>query len=65
MAVLCGTDSLKDVIAFPKTSAGRDLLTGAPAELGNKDLADYHLSIQEEESSSEMAEAQLNLRGSC
>ena len=49
MAVLCGADSLKEVIAFPKSHAGRDLLTGSPAELENRDLVDYHLSIQKEE----------------
>ena len=52
VAVLCGAESLKDVIAFPKTHAGRDLLMAAPAELENKDLVDYHLSMQKEQPNS-------------
>ena len=29
--LLCGLDNIRDVIAFPKTARGSDLLTGAPA----------------------------------
>ena len=43
MAVLCQTSSLRDVIAFPKSFHGRDLLTGAPCELSPRQLAQYHL----------------------
>ena len=32
-ALLAGTDSIRDVIAFPKTGNGYDPLTGAPAEI--------------------------------
>jgi aspartyl-tRNA synthetase len=32
-ALLSGTDSIRDVIAFPKTGAGYDPLTGAPAPI--------------------------------
>jgi aspartyl-tRNA synthetase len=32
-ALLSGTDSIRDVIAFPKTGAGFDPLTGAPAPI--------------------------------
>ena len=31
MAILCGTESIRDVIAFPKTGAGTDLLFKSPA----------------------------------
>lgn len=33
VALLAGTDSIRDVIAFPKSGGGNDPLTGAPAEL--------------------------------
>ena len=32
-ALLSGTDSIRDVIAFPKTGNGHDPLTGAPASI--------------------------------
>ena len=33
VSLLAGTDSIRDVIAFPKSGGGNDPLTGAPAEL--------------------------------
>ncbi|MHB1467828.1 MAG: aspartate--tRNA ligase [Solirubrobacteraceae bacterium] len=33
VALLAGSDSIRDVIAFPKSGSGGDPLTGAPAEL--------------------------------
>jgi aspartyl-tRNA synthetase len=33
VALLAGTESIRDVIAFPKTGAGYDPLTGAPAPI--------------------------------
>jgi len=32
-ALLAGTDSIRDVIAFPKSGAGYDPLTGAPTPI--------------------------------
>jgi aspartyl-tRNA synthetase len=48
VAVMAGRESIRDVIAFPKTATGQDPLTGAPAtvdarqlrELGVKTLVD-------------------------
>lgn len=31
MAILCKTESIRDVIAFPKTGGGTDLLFKSPA----------------------------------
>ncbi len=45
MAVLCEAGSLRDVIAFPKSFHGKDLLTGAPSGISDTDLVDYHVSI--------------------
>ena len=44
MALLCQTNSLRNVIAFPKSFQGRDLLTGAPSDVDAKELAQYHLA---------------------
>jgi aspartyl-tRNA synthetase len=33
VALLCGSESIRDVIAFPKTGGGYDPLTGAPAPI--------------------------------
>jgi aspartyl-tRNA synthetase len=32
-ALLAGTDSIREVIAFPKTASGADPLTGAPTPI--------------------------------
>ena len=32
-SILAGLDSIRDVIAFPKNNAGRDLMIDAPAEI--------------------------------
>ncbi|CCM03399.1 uncharacterized protein FIBRA_05530 [Fibroporia radiculosa] len=41
MAILCKTDSIRDVIAFPKTSVGTDLLFKSPAPASREVLAQY------------------------
>jgi aspartyl-tRNA synthetase len=38
VAILAGRDSIRDVIAFPKTSSGGDPLTGAPAPVDARQL---------------------------
>jgi aspartyl-tRNA synthetase len=37
-ALLSGRESIRDVIAFPKTASGSDPLTGAPAPLEQRQL---------------------------
>jgi aspartyl-tRNA synthetase len=42
---LAGAGSLRDVIAFPKTTAARALFEGAPAPVPSQDLTDLHISV--------------------
>jgi aspartyl-tRNA synthetase len=43
--LLAGAQSLRDVIAFPKTTAARALFEGAPSPVNNQDLTDLHLEL--------------------
>lgn len=41
MCKLMSTNSIRDVIAFPKSSEGKDLLSGAPSPLDAESLKFY------------------------
>ncbi len=41
--LLVGTTNIRDVIAFPKTQTGADLMTGAPGEADDTQLAELHV----------------------
>jgi aspartyl-tRNA synthetase len=43
--LLAGASSLRDVIAFPKTTAARALFEGAPSPVNEHDLKDLHLKL--------------------
>lgn len=47
--LLADVDSIRDVIAFPKTQSAQDLLMGAPALVDEKQLQDLHLSLRPDE----------------
>jgi aspartyl-tRNA synthetase len=44
-AMLAGSDSIREVIAFPKTASGADLLTGAPAPLDERQLRELGVKV--------------------
>ena len=46
MAILCGTPSIRDVIAFPKTAKGTCLMTESPGKVEPKQLRDLHLELK-------------------
>lgn len=45
LMLLCGTDSIRDVIAFPMNSKAEDLLMGAPGTVSKEQLEDVHIKI--------------------
>ena len=47
VTILAGADSIRDVIAFPKTQSGTDLLFGAPSPVDAVQLRDLALRITE------------------
>ncbi len=45
-AILCGTTSIRDVIAFPKTAKGTCLMTDSPSPASPRQLRDLHLEVK-------------------
>lgn len=45
IAILCGFSSVRDVIAFPKSTNGKDLLMEAPAQVSEDELKDYGIQL--------------------
>jgi aspartyl-tRNA synthetase len=46
VAMMAGTESIRDVIAFPKTQRAQCLLTHAPSEVGEKQLRELHIRLR-------------------
>ena len=46
MMILMNEQSIREVIAFPKTGDDRDLMMGAPSEINEKQLKELHISVK-------------------
>ncbi len=49
VSILAGLDSIRDVIAFPKNNAGRDMMIDAPSEIDQSQLDELHIELAPEE----------------
>ena len=45
-ALVAGTESIRDVIAFPKTASAQCLLTSAPSPIDDGQLAELHVQVR-------------------
>ena len=48
-ALMAGSESIRDVIAFPKTTSAQCLMTGAPSPIPDAQLAEVHVRVREVE----------------
>jgi aspartyl-tRNA synthetase len=44
-AIMAGTESIRDVIAFPKTTSAQDLMTDAPSPVSAPQLKELHVRV--------------------
>ena len=50
VAMMAGVDQIRDVIAFPKTQRGQDLLVDAPSTVTEDQLRDLHIRVRTRDS---------------
>ena len=43
--LVCGTESIRDVIAFPKTNRGQDLMSHSPSDVDSRQLSDLGIRL--------------------
>jgi aspartyl-tRNA synthetase len=44
--LMCGAESIREVIAFPKTQRGQDLLVDTPSTVTEQQLRDLHIKVR-------------------
>jgi aspartyl-tRNA synthetase len=47
VAMMAGAESIRDVIAFPKTQRAQCLLTDAPSDVDEKQLRELHIRLRQ------------------
>jgi aspartyl-tRNA synthetase len=45
-AMLGGSDSIRDYIAFPKNNSGRDMMIDSPSAINPKQLDELHIGLK-------------------
>lgn len=45
IAIMCGTDSIRDVIAFPKAAGGKDFVVASPSSITEGQMSEYGLKL--------------------
>jgi aspartyl-tRNA synthetase len=45
-AMLGGSDSIRDYIAFPKNNSGRDMMIDSPSSINPKQLDELHIGLK-------------------
>jgi aspartyl-tRNA synthetase len=46
VTLMAGAEAIRDVIAFPKTQRGQDLVTGAPSLVAERQLRELHIRLR-------------------
>ncbi|EEP77881.1 hypothetical protein UREG_02730 [Uncinocarpus reesii 1704] len=49
IAIMLGKESVRDVIAFPKSGKGEDVMVKTPSKMTEKALETYHLQLRQED----------------
>lgn len=57
VAILCGTETIREVIAFPKNAKAQDLMTNSPAEVEPRQLRDLRIQVEKKISTGTTAQA--------
>ncbi|KAL2061294.1 hypothetical protein VTL71DRAFT_7567 [Oculimacula yallundae] len=64
VAILTGRESIKDVIAFPKSSKGEDIMVRSPSRMTDAELATYHLALADGVSKTAVQDSDAVVAGS-